>query len=77
MSEYVIKYEYNSWVDGCGCCSWSDSEVHIYRASREDGAYMSNFTVPLMMSEGELRDFINEYWPEYNDFAAHEDSRWF
>lgn len=77
MREYIIKYEYYWWSESCGCCSYSDSEVHIYETSREDGAYMSCFTVPVMMSEGELRDYINQYHPEYNDFVVHEDCRWF
>jgi len=77
MSEYVIQYEYWSWSLGCDCCHDYSSEVHIYETSREDGAYMSSFSIGLMENEEELREYINEYHPEYNDFVVHKDTKWF
>lgn len=75
--EYVIKYEYEWFEEGCGCCSSSTSEVHVYETNRTDGTYMSNFYVPLMEDESELREWIADNYPEYNDFVVHEDTRWF
>jgi hypothetical protein len=72
---YVIKYEYYWYEEGCGCCSNSESTVEIYH-NRLD-AYMSSFSVPIMEDEDELRKYINDYHPEYNDFVVHEDTQWF
>lgn len=74
---YIIKYEYNSWTEGCGCCSDSSSELTIYETSREDGAYMSSFSMDLIGNEQELREWIKDWYPEYSDFIVHEDCRWF
>lgn len=73
--EYVIKYEYYSWTEGCGCCSKSESTVEIFQGRLD--AYMSSFNVPLMENESELQEYIKEYYPEYSDFTVHEDTLWF
>lgn len=75
MNEYVIKYEYNWWEEGCGCCTNSESTVEIYQGRLD--AYMSQFNVPPLENEQELREYIQEYHPEYNDFTVHEDTVWF
>lgn len=75
MNEYVIKYEYNWWEEGCGCCTYSESTVEIYQGRLD--AYMSQFNVPIMENEQELREYIQEYHPEYNDFTVHEETFWF
>lgn len=75
MSEYVIKYEYYWWNEGCECCTNSTSEVEIYQGRTD--AYMSSFSTPLMEDEAELREWIADNYPEYNDFVVHEDTRWY
>lgn len=72
---YVIKYEYYWYEEGCGCCTGSESTVEIFD-NRLD-AYMSGFGVPIMQDEDELREYIHEYYPEYDNFTVHEDTRWF
>lgn len=71
---YIIKYEYNSWLEGCGCCSDSSSEMTVYAG---DGWYITDFDVTWMENEQELREFIAEYHPQYINFTVHEDTRWF
>jgi hypothetical protein len=73
--QYVIKYEYYSWEESCGCCSDSESSVEIFH-NRLD-AYMSSFSVPIMEDEEELREYIDKYHPEYSNFIVHEDTRWY
>jgi len=73
--QYVIKYEYDWWPEGCGCCSNSESSLEIFQGRLD--SYMSSFNVPCMADESELRDYINEYYPEYSDFTVHEETMWF
>lgn len=71
---YVIKYEYYWYEEGCGCCTNSESTVEIYH-NRLD-AYKSSFNVPMMYDEDDLREYINDYHPEYNGFMVHPDTDW-
>ena len=76
--QYTIKYEYEWWEEGCGCCTDSSSEVHIYEEHRvEEGVYTSHFGVPIMEDEDELRAYFADNHPEYNGFVVHEDTRWY
>lgn len=78
MDEYVMMYEYQMIDLGCGCCHDYESRLTVYESSRADeGVYTSSFEVGLMENEEELREYIAEHHPEYNDFVVHEDCRWF
>lgn len=77
--KYIILYEYYSCTEGCGCCSASSSEVHIWEEERfhRDGAYESNFTCPPMANEHELREYIHSVDSYYDGFNLHPDTVWF
>jgi hypothetical protein len=78
MTEYTIKYEYEYIDHECPCCAYSDKTITIYENNRTDGVYTSSFdTFLIAEDENVLREFINDYYPEYNDFSVHEDTRWF
>jgi dihydroorotate dehydrogenase len=77
--KYIILYEYYSWDIGCGCCSDSSSEVHIWKEERfnTDGAYESNFSCPPMENEQELREYTHSVDPYYDGFNVHPGTVWF
>lgn len=74
---FTIKYEYDSWDVGCGCCTDSSSEIHIYDNRRTDGAYISSFSCSPIEDEHELREYIHSVDPFYDGFTVHEDTRYF
>lgn len=77
--KYIIQYEYDSYYTGCGCCSESSSEIHIYEEHRvRDGVYTSYIGhTDLIEDEEELREYINNTCPEFNNFDVHPDTRYF
>lgn len=75
--QYVILYEYYSWDQGCGCCSDSSSEFHIFKKQNVGKCYESNFSCPLMENEEQLRKYIHSVDPYYDGFEIHEDTVWF
>ena len=75
--QYIILYEYYSWTEGCGCCSDSSSEVHVFKKENVDKCYESCFTVPLMENEQELRDYIHYVDKYWDGFEIHPDTVWF
>jgi len=77
--KYIILYEYYSWAEGCGCCSDSSSEVHIWKESRfnTDGAYESNFSCPPIENEQELREYIHSVDSYYDGFDIHPSTVYF
>ncbi len=75
MTEFVIKYEYYSWLEGCGCCSDSSSEIEVYKT--DGGHLVISMMSPIMENEAELSAYINEHFPEYNSFYIHDDTRWY
>lgn len=75
--KYIILYEYYSWTEGCGCCSDSSSEVHIFKEHRVNEAYESNFSCPPIANEQELREYIHSVDPYYDGFYVHPDTVYF
>lgn len=75
--EYVILYEYYSWTEGCGCCSDSSSEVHIFKKENVNRVYESQFSCPCIENEEELREFIHSVDSYYDGFEVHPDTVWF
>lgn len=66
----VITYYYDSWTEGCGCCSNSSSTYSIY----EDGKLVSEDNwCDLCSNEEELRAALKHLEP----FEINIDSWWF
>ena len=66
----LIEYRYTSWVEGCGCCSYSDTSYDMW----EDGKLVRDeWPVELCENEGELREALKELEP----FEVSEGSVWF
>ena len=67
----TITYRYDSWTEGCGCCSNSSSTYDMY----EDGfCVLGDNWVELCEDEAELREKLAGLEP----FEVDEDScRWF
>lgn len=66
----IITYNYDSWTEGCGCCSNSSSTYDVY----EDGICVSyDNGCDLCTDEGELREILKHLEP----FDIDPDSRWF
>ena len=81
MARYTITYDYDFYQLGCECCSDWESEVTIYDTLRDDNqdqlrTYESCFSVPMMYSEKQLREYINSNYPEWNDFEIDPDTRY-
>lgn len=59
-----IMYRYNSWTEGCGCCSNSSSTYDVY----EDGILISEDNwCDLFSNEQELREGLKHLEPFYVD----------
>ena len=65
----VIRYEYDSFLLGCGCCSDSTSICEVY----EDDKLVSEFNMDYCESEKDLRERL----PNMEPFEVDPDSRWF
>lgn len=66
----VIKYEYHSWTENCGCCSNSESSYCMY----EDGVLVDEHVWSGYASnEQELREILAYLEP----FDVDSDSEWF
>lgn len=77
--KYIIQYEYDSYDLGCGCCSASSSEIHIYEEHRVNDCVYTSYIqyTSLIEDEEELREYINNACPEFNNFDVHPDTRYF
>lgn len=67
----TIRYEYDSFLLGCGCCSDSISICEIY----EDGKLVSEFDADWCENEEELREALSSL--NLEPFEVDPDSRWF
>lgn len=66
----LIKYEYLSWTEGCGCCSNSSSTYDVY----EDDVLVSyDNWCEWISNEEELREELKHLLP----FEVDPDSKWF
>ena len=65
----VIRYEYDSFLLGCECCSGSTSICEVY----EDGKLVSEFNMDYCESEKDLREWL----PDMEPFEIDPESRWF
>lgn len=65
----VIRYEYDSFLLGCGCCSDSTSICEVY----EDDKLVSEFNMDYCENEKDLRECL----PYMEPFEVDADSRWF
>lgn len=67
----VITYRYDSWLEGCGCCSNSSTTFDVY----EDGVLVSEDNwCEWASNEEELREILTDMEP----FEVDEDNcRWF
>lgn len=74
--KYTIKYEYDSYTEGCGCCSYSEEILTIYDANQEV-LIENNIVSAWVENEHELREYIAAKYPEYNNFIVHPDTLWF
>lgn len=71
--KYVIQYTFH-WVQlGCDCCTDWESEIHVYEEHRvDDGVYTSYMgDLTIMYDEDDLRKYINDNCPEFNNFELH------
>lgn len=77
--KYIIQYTYDCYDLGCGCCTESTSEIHIYEEHHVDvGIYTSHIEhADLIEDDNELREYINNTCPEFNNFDVHPDTRYF
>jgi hypothetical protein len=67
----TIRYEYDSFLLGCGCCSDSTSICEIY----EDAKLVSEFDINYCENEQELRQALSSL--NLEPFEVDPDSRWF
>ena len=66
----TIMYRYDSWTEGCGCCSNSESVYEVW----EDGVCVSEGnSCELFETEVDLRDGLKHLEP----FDVDPDSWWF
>lgn len=66
----LIMYRYDSWTEGCGCCSNSESLYDLY----EDGVIVSEANWCELAENGEdLRRILKHLEP----FDIHSDCEWF
>lgn len=65
----LIMYRYNSWTEGCGCCSNSESIIELY----EDNILLKEIHCVVCGNEAELRIELKHLEP----FDVDPDSRWF
>lgn len=66
----VIEYWYESWTEGCGCCSNSSSTYSMW----EDGELVvEDNWCELAENEEELREYLRNLEP----FEVSSNSRWF
>ena len=66
----LIMYRYNSWTEGCGCCSNSESLYDVY----EGGVLVSETNwCELAQDEADLRGILKHLEP----FDVDPDSWWF
>lgn len=66
----LITYRYDSWTEGCGCCSNSESLYDVY----EDGVLVSEANwCELAQDEADLRRILKHLEP----FDVDPDSWWF
>lgn len=76
MNKYTIKYTYDNYVESCECCSYSEQELTVY--DKEGNVLIDGINAGMWPeNESELRVYIDETYPEYNDFVVHDDTRWF
>jgi hypothetical protein len=69
--ERLIEYQYRSYLEGCGCCSNSDSTYSVW----EDGKLVvEDGWCPLMSSPEDLTDYFTVY---NGDFEVHPDTNYF
>lgn len=73
---YVIKYEYDNYEEGCGCCSYSEQTLTVYDQNNNI-VFETEYPGVWAEDEEELRFYIHTNYPEYNNFVVHEDTRWF
>jgi len=67
----VIRYEYDSFLLGCGCCSDSRSTCEVY----ENDRLVSAFDIDYCENEQDLREWVSHLGLE--PFEVDPDSRWF
>lgn len=65
----VIRYEYNTFLLGCECCSDSESFYEQY----EDFKLIDSDSLCCCANEQELREYLAHLEP----FEVDPDSRWF
>lgn len=66
----LIMYRYNSWTEGCGCCSNSLSVYEVY----EDGVLIEDEVwCELFENEEDLREGLKHLEP----FDVHSECEWF
>lgn len=74
---FVIKYTYHYIPEsGCPCCSESERTIFIY--DNNGYLFFYDYGVDLWAeNEEQLREFINDQCPQYNNFTVHDDTVWF
>lgn len=75
--KYVIQYTFD-WVQlGCDCCTDWETEIHVFEEHRvAEGVYTHYASnIDSLYDEEELRAWVNDEIPEFNNFELHEDTR--
>lgn len=70
MSKKVIEYQYRSWLEGCGCCSNSETYYDVYI---DDKLVESEVYIGYIENEQELREELAHLEP----FEVHLDTTYF
>ena len=68
----VIRYEYDSFLLGCECCSDSSSVYEIYEDGKQVNFYAGD-PIQVCENEEDLRKYLSHLEP----FEVDPDSRWF
>lgn len=66
----LIMYRYNSWTEGCGCCSNSESVYEVWEDTYGDNVLVcvsEGNWCDLFSNEQELRDGLKHLEPFYVD----------
>lgn len=70
----IVRYTYSSWVEGCGCCSNSESTIDVWV---DDVLVVDDVYFPVVEDEMELRYSVHELYDGYDGFTIHPDTQYF
>lgn len=69
-----VCYIYETWTEGCGCCSDSASYIEFFDT---EGEYWEEHCGIYCENEEELRSYLRDAHPDLVEYEVDEDSKWF